>query len=100
LSPHILHRRDLVLIDTQHGINLLGVGRLGWCLHLKLQQLLLKVGDRLCPLLKLDVLYLHVVLKVDNPVGIGLHLLMSDVEQHTGVVPSMLGVTKVTVNLL
>jgi hypothetical protein len=33
-------------------------------------------------------------------VGTGLHLLTSDVEQHTGVVPSMLGVTKATVNLL
>jgi hypothetical protein len=40
------------------------------------------------------------VLKVDNPVGTALHLLASDVKQHTGVVPSMLGVTKVTVNLL
>jgi hypothetical protein len=62
--------------------------------------LLLKVGDCLRPLLKLGVLYLHVLLKVDNPMGTGLHLLTSDVEQHTGVVPSMLGVTKVMVNLL
>jgi hypothetical protein len=56
------------------------VGRLGWHLHLNLQQLLLKVGDRLRPLLKLGVLYIHVVLKVDNPMGTGLHLLASDVE--------------------
>jgi hypothetical protein len=41
-----------------------------------------------------------VVLKVDNPVGVGPQLLMRDVEQHTGVAPSMLGVTKTTVNLL
>jgi hypothetical protein len=41
-----------------------------------------------------------VVLKVDDPVGTDIHLLTSDVEQHTGVVPSMLGVTKMTVNLL
>jgi hypothetical protein len=41
-----------------------------------------------------------VVLKVDNPVGMGLHLLTGDVEQHTGVVPTMLDVIKVTVNLL
>jgi hypothetical protein len=33
-------------------------------------------------------------------VGAGLHLLTGDVEQHTGVVPSMLGVTKVMVNPL
>jgi hypothetical protein len=46
------------------------------------------------------LLYLNVVLKVDNPMSIGHHLLVSDVEQHTSVVPSMLGVTKVTVNLL
>jgi hypothetical protein len=62
--------------------------------------LLLKVGDRLHPLLKLGVLHLHVVLKVDNPVGMGLHLLTGDVEQHMGVVPTMLGITKGTVNLL
>jgi hypothetical protein len=100
LSPHILHQRELVLTDAQHASDLLRVGRLGWRLHLKLQQLLLKVGDRLRPLLKLSVLHLQVVLKVDNPVGTGLHLLTSDVEQHTGVVPSMLGITKATVNLL
>jgi hypothetical protein len=76
------------------------VDRLGWCLHLKLQQPLLKVGDHLCPLLKLGVLRLHVVLKVDNPMGTGLHLLTGDVEQHAGVVPSRLGITKVMVNLL
>jgi hypothetical protein len=76
------------------------VGRLRWCLHLKLQQLLLKVVNHLRPLLKLSVLRLNVVLKVDNPVGTGLHLLMGDVEQHAGVVPSMLSVTKATVNLL
>jgi hypothetical protein len=40
------------------------------------------------------------VLKVDDPVGTNIHLLMSDVEQHTGVVSSMLGATKATVNLL
>jgi hypothetical protein len=62
--------------------------------------MLLKVGDRLYPLLKLGVLHLHMVLKVDNPVGTGLHLLPGNVEQQTGVVPFMLGVTKATVNLL
>jgi hypothetical protein len=51
-------------------------------------------------LLKLSVLHLHVVLKVDNPIGTGLHLLTGDIEQHTGVGPSMLSVTKVMVNLL
>jgi hypothetical protein len=34
------------------------------------------------------------VLKVDNPVGTNMHLLTSDVEQLTGVVPPMLGLTK------
>jgi hypothetical protein len=61
---------------------------------------LLKVGDRLRPLLKLGVLHLHVVLKVDNPVGTGIHLLSGNVEQQTCVVPSMLGITKPMVNLL
>jgi hypothetical protein len=40
------------------------------------------------------------VLKVDNPVSTDLHLIRGNVEQQTGVVPSMLGVTKATVNLL
>jgi hypothetical protein len=71
-----------------------------WCLYLKLQQLLLMVGDHLRPLLKLNVLHPHVVFKVDNPVGTGLHPLPGDVKQHTGMVPSLLGVTKVTVNHL
>jgi hypothetical protein len=66
----------------------------GWCRPLQLQKLLLEVGDRLRPLLKLSVLRLHVVLKVDDPVGMSIHLLTSDVEQHTGVVPPMLGLTK------
>jgi hypothetical protein len=66
----------------------------GWCWPLQLQKLLLEVGDRLRPLLKLGVLRLRVVLKVDDPVGTSIHLLMSDVEQHTGVVPPMLGLTK------
>jgi hypothetical protein len=40
------------------------------------------------------------MLKVENPVGTGLHLLMGDVEQHMCLVPSMLSITKVMVNLL
>jgi hypothetical protein len=100
LSPPILQRRDLVLIDAQYGIDLLMLDRPRWCLSLKLQQLLLEVSDHLHPLLKLGILHLHVVLKVDDPVGTDIHLITSDVVQHTGVVPSMLGVTKLTVNLL
>jgi hypothetical protein len=69
-------------------------------MSLELQQLLLEVGDHLRPLLKLGVLHLHVVLKVNNPVGTNIHLLTSDVEQHTGVVSSMPGVTKATVDHL
>jgi hypothetical protein len=59
---------------------------------------MLKVGGLLHPVLKLGVLCLHVVLKVDDPVGTGIHLLTSDVEQHTGVVPPMLSRTKSMVN--
>jgi hypothetical protein len=69
-------------------------------MHQKLQQLLLKVGDRLRPLLNVSILHLHMVLKVDNLMGTGLHLLAGDVKQYTGVVPSMLGVTKAMVKLL
>jgi hypothetical protein len=64
------------------------------------KKLLLEVGDCLHPLLKLGVLHLHVVLKVDDLVGTSIHLLTSDVEQHTGVVPPMLGLTKPTVSHL
>jgi hypothetical protein len=45
-------------------------------------------------------LCLHVVLKVDDSVGTDIHLLANDVEQHTGVVPSMLSITKAMVNLM
>jgi hypothetical protein len=55
---------------------------------------LLEVGDHLCPLLKLDILHLNGVLKVNDPVGMDIHLLTSDVEQLTSVVPPMLGLTK------
>jgi hypothetical protein len=69
-------------------------------LPLKVQQLLLEVCDHLCPLFKLSILRLHIVLKVDDPVSTDIHLLTSDVKQHMGVVPSMLGITKMMVNLL
>jgi hypothetical protein len=74
------------------------VNRIKRCLPLKLQKLLLGVGDRLCPLLKLDILHLHGVLKVADPIGIDIHLLSSDVKQHTDVVPLMLGLTKMTIS--
>jgi hypothetical protein len=61
---------------------------------LKLQKLLLEVVDRLCPLLNLDILLLNGMLKVDDPVGMLIHLLTSDVEQLTCVVPPMLDLTK------
>jgi hypothetical protein len=52
----------------------------GWCRPLQLQKLLLEVGDRLHPLHKLGVLCLNGVLKVDDPVGMDIHLFVSDVE--------------------
>jgi hypothetical protein len=76
------------------------VDRLKWPLPLKLQQLLLEVGNRLHPLLKLDIICLHVVLKVDDPMGTDIHLLTGDVEQHMGVVSPMLALTKMTVSNL
>jgi hypothetical protein len=51
------------------------VNRLRWCLSLKLQQLLPEISDHLRPLLKLNILCLHMVLKVDDPLGTDLHLL-------------------------
>jgi hypothetical protein len=74
------------------------VDRLGWCLPLKLKKLLLVVEDRLHPLLKFSVLHLNGMLKVDDPVGTDIHLLTRDVEQLTGVVPPMIGLTKLTVS--
>jgi hypothetical protein len=74
------------------------VDRLGWCLPLKLKKLLLVVEDRLHPLLKFSVLHLNGILKVDDPVGTDIHLLMRDVEQLTGVVPPMLSLTKLMVS--
>jgi hypothetical protein len=59
---------------------------------------LLEVGDRLRPLLKLAVMRLNGMLKVNDPVGTDIHLLASDVEQLMGVVPPMLGLTKLTIS--
>jgi hypothetical protein len=41
-----------------------------------------------------------VVLKVDDRVGMDIHLLTGDVEQHTGIVPPLLGVTKMAISIL
>jgi hypothetical protein len=38
--------------------------------------------------------------KVDDPVGTDIHLHTGGVEQHTGVVPPMFGITKMMVNIL
>jgi hypothetical protein len=38
------------------------------------------------------------MLKVDDPMGMDIHLLTSDVEQHTGLVPPMLGLAKMMVS--
>jgi hypothetical protein len=70
------------------------VDRLKWCLPLKLQKLLLEVGNHHHPVLKLSTMHLVGVLKVNNPLGTDMHLLLSDVEQLPGVIPSMLGITK------
>jgi hypothetical protein len=59
---------------------------------------LLEVGDHLRPLLKFGVMCLNGVLKVDDPMGMDIHLLASDVEQLTGVVAPMLDLTKLTVS--
>jgi hypothetical protein len=57
--------------------------------------LLLEIGDHLYHLLKLSVLRLHVVLKVDNPMGMDI---ASDVKQLMGVVPPILGLTNSTIS--
>jgi hypothetical protein len=81
-------------------MDLLVVDRLKWCLHPKLQKLLLEVSNHLCPLLELGTQRLVGMLKVDDTIGQDIHLLMSDVEQLMGVVPPMLGLTKMTVSEL
>jgi hypothetical protein len=100
LTPCILQRLEIVLIDARHDIDLLVVDRLRWCLPLKLQKFLPEVGGRLRPLLKLDVLRVHGVLEVDDPMGTDIHLLTSDVEQLTHVVQPMLGHSKMMVSNL
>jgi hypothetical protein len=70
---------DLLLVNIRHGIGLSGVCRCGWCLKLKHLERQLKGGDRHCPLLKLVVLLLHSILKVDDRVSASVHLLMSGV---------------------
>jgi hypothetical protein len=45
-------------------------------------------------------LLINGVLKVDDPVGTDIHLLASDVQQLTGVVPLVLSLTKPTVSNL
>jgi hypothetical protein len=52
------------------------------------------VGDSLRPHLKLGLLCLEGVLKVEDSVGADIYLLTSDVEQLMGVVPPMLSLTK------
>jgi hypothetical protein len=61
---------------------------------------LLEAGDRLCPLLNLSLLRLEGMLKVYDPMGTDIHLLMCDVEQLTGVVSPMLGLTKISIRYL
>jgi hypothetical protein len=87
-----------VLNNARHGIDLLVVHGCGWYRLLQLQKLLLEVGDHLHPCLKLSLLHLEGMLKVDDPVGTDIHLLPSDVEQLTDVVPPILGLTKSTVS--
>jgi hypothetical protein len=48
-------------------------------MKLKHLELLLKVGDRHSPLLELEVLLLHSMLKVDDHVGANVHLLIGAV---------------------
>jgi hypothetical protein len=50
-----------------------------------------------CPLIKLGILHLNGVLEVYDPVGTDIHLLTCDVEQLSGVVPPMLGLTKMMI---
>jgi hypothetical protein len=52
----------------------------GWCPPLQLKKLLLEVGNRLHPLLKLGMLRLNDVLEVYDPVGTDIHLITCDVE--------------------
>jgi hypothetical protein len=97
LTPRILQWWDQVLIDARHVIDLLLVDRLKWCLPLKLQKLPLEVGDRLHPLLKLNVLRLDGILELHDHVGMGVHLLTSKAELLMGEVPPMLSLSKMAV---
>jgi hypothetical protein len=65
---------NLLLIDIRHCVGLSGCCWCGW--HLKL---LLESGDHHCPLLKLEVLLLDVVLEVYDRVCAVVQHLTSDV---------------------
>jgi hypothetical protein len=69
----------LCLIDIRHSIGLSRVCECGWCLKLKHLELLHKGGDRHYSLLELVVLVLHSMLKVDDHVGVSVHLIMGTI---------------------
>jgi hypothetical protein len=59
--------------------------------------MLLEVGDRLRPLLKLYISCLNGILEMHDRVGPGVHLITSKVNLLTGVVPPVLGLAKAAV---
>jgi hypothetical protein len=66
-------------------------------LLLQLQKLLLEVGDRLCPLIKLGILCLGGILEMHDHVGASVHLLTSEVKLSTGEVPPVIDLSKAVV---
>jgi hypothetical protein len=66
-------------------------------MKLKHLELLLKVGDCHSPLLELEVLLLHSMLKVDDHVGANVHLLIGAVQLLVGLVPPMLVLSEVAI---
>jgi hypothetical protein len=69
----------------------------GWCLLLRLQKLLLEVGDCLCPLLKHGNPHLYDIIEMHYRVGMGVHLLTSEVKLLMGELPPVFSLTKAVV---
>jgi hypothetical protein len=78
-TPYPTTHHNLLLINIRHCVGVSGCCGCGWRLELVHLELLLKSGDRRCPLLKLKVLLLDGILEVYNHVGAGVHLLTGEV---------------------
>jgi hypothetical protein len=72
-TTHTCLSHHLLLKNIRHCVRLSGCCRRGWHLKLKHLKLLLESGNHHCPLLKVKIFLLNMVLKVYNHVGALVH---------------------------